>query len=92
MQAGESISFNVLTSRTVRDLETETGEEQGPSGLPRVETFGFLEILQILVVGDHYKGVLSTLQPMPPLLQSELDGQQLPITHVVVLLRRGQFP
>ncbi len=61
MQAGESISFNVLTSRTVRDLETETGEEQGPSGLPGVETFSFLEILQILVVGDHYKGVLSAL-------------------------------
>ncbi len=29
----------------VRDLETEPGEEQGPSGLPGVETLGFLEIL-----------------------------------------------
>ncbi len=54
-------SENVLTSRTVGDSETEASEEQGPSGLPGVETFCFLEILQILVVGDHYKGVLSAL-------------------------------
>ncbi len=45
MQAGESVSFYVLTPRMVRDLETEPGEEQGPSGLPGVETLGFLEIL-----------------------------------------------
>ena len=36
--------------------------------------------------------MLSPLQPVSPLHQSRVDGQQFPVPHVVVVFRRGETP
>ncbi len=43
------------------------------------------------MICNHGKGVLCSLQPMPPLLKSQLDGEQFPVTDVIVSLRRGKL-
>ena len=42
------------------------------------------------MVGPNNKRMLRALQPMSPLLQGKLDGQELAVADVVVSLRRGQ--
>ena len=51
---------------------------------------GDLEVLKVPMVRPHQERMLSTLQPVPPLLERQLDGQQLPVTHVVPGFRRAQ--
>lgn len=41
------------------------------------------------MVGTHDESC--ALQPMPPLLQSKLDGKQLPIPNVIIPLCRGKM-
>ncbi len=43
------------------------------------------------MVGDHGKGVLCSLQLVSPLLQRQLDSEQLPVPNVVVALCRGKL-
>lgn len=45
MQTRESISLAVAVSRALGDGEIESGEEQGPAGLPGIQSTGFMEIL-----------------------------------------------
>ncbi len=56
-----------------------------------IEPLGFTEVLEIFVICNDCERVVSSLQPMRPLLQGQLDGQQLPVADVVVLLCWGQF-
>ncbi len=44
------------------------------------------------MICNHGKGVLCSLQPIPPLLQSQLYDEQFTVTDVVVSLRRGKLP
>ncbi len=44
------------------------------------------------MVSDDRKGVLSSLQPVPPFLQPQFNGEQLPISNIVVPLRWGKVP
>ncbi len=75
MKTGECVSLDVLIARTVRDDKIETSEEEGPAGLSGVQAFSVSEVLQVLVVGNYFEWILGPFQPMPPFLQSELDGQ-----------------
>ncbi len=65
--------------------------KQSPTGLTGIESFGFPEILEVFVVCDDGEGMVSSLQPMPPLFQGQFNGQQLPVADVEVLLRWGKF-
>ncbi len=49
------------------------------------------EIFQVFVVSDDCKWVLSSLQTVPPFLQQQFHGEQLPISNIVVLLRWGKL-
>ena len=80
---GQGIRLDVFETRAVGQGEVKPAEEEGPSGLARVKVFRNLEVLQVLVVGPEQECMLGTLQPVPPLLEGHLDGQQLPITDVV---------
>lgn len=61
----------------VSDQKVEVGTEQSPAGLPRVKILCFSVVLQVFVIWDHLKLMSGTLQPMLPLFQGKLDGQQL---------------
>ncbi len=65
--------------------------KQSPTGLTGIESIGFPEILEVFVVCDDGEGMVSSLQPMPPLFQDQFNGQQLPVADVEVLLRWGKF-
>ncbi len=74
------------------DGEVEPGEKQCPAGLVGIEPLGFAEVLEVLVICNYSEWVVSSLQPVPPLFQSQLDGEQLSIPDVIILLCWGQFP
>ncbi len=44
------------------------------------------------MIDDYGEGVLGSLQPVSPLLQSQFDSEQFPVPYVVVALRRGKLP
>ncbi len=50
----------------------QEGDEESKTwhrlSMPGIEPLGFTEILEIFVVGDDSEGMVSSLQPMPPLL------------------------
>ncbi len=77
-----------MISWAIGNGELELGEKQGPAG---IEPLGFMEVLEFFVVRDDSEWVVSSLQPVPPFLQSQLDGEQLTISNVIILLRWGQF-
>ncbi len=81
-----------MISLAIGDGEIGPGEKQSPAGLARVEPLGFTEILKVFVVCNDREWVISSLQPVPPLFQSQLDGEQLTVPDVIILLRWGQFP
>jgi len=59
-------------------------------GLLRVQSLGSTGVLKVLMIGPDQKRLPSTLQPVPPHLQHQLDSQQLPVANVVVSLCGGQ--
>lgn len=75
MKTGEGIGSIVLRARTVSDLEVESREEQGPSGLAMIQSLSFTEVFQVPVVCYYLERELGSLQPMTPFFQSQLDGQ-----------------
>ena len=44
----------------------------------------------IFMVGPDHVGLLGPLQPMSPLSQGGMDGQELPVPHIIVCLCRGE--
>lgn len=49
-------------------FEMALGEEEGPPGLTRVQSFRLMGILKVLTIGEDYKRVVSPLEPLPPFL------------------------
>lgn len=63
-------------------------KKQGPMGLVGVQTFGRLNVGEILVVSPYNKRNLSSLQPVPPLFEGQLDSQKLMVAYIVIALSR----
>ena len=82
-QPWQSIQLGVFWAWAVRESKVKAAEEQGPPGLPRVQTLGLLEVLKVSMVGPYKKRMLGSLQPVSPLIQSHLHCQQLSITHII---------
>ncbi len=92
MKAREGVSLAVTISWAIGDGEIKPGEKQSPAGLTGIEPLGFTKILQIFVICNDGEWVISSLQPVTPLFQHKIDGEQLTISDVIVLLCWGQFP
>lgn len=67
-------------------------QEEGPSRLPSIQALGPAEIGQVLVVSPHNEGLSCTLLQVAPLLESQHQGQELTVSHVVVPLCLGEAP
>ncbi len=91
VNTGEGVGLDILISWSIGNGKLELSKEERPAGLAGIQPFSTPEIFQVLVAGDHGKGVLCSLQPMSPLLQSQLDGKQFPVSNVIVTLRRGKL-
>lgn len=63
-------------------------EEQGPPFMVRTESIDQLNVLQVLMVGKYLEQVLSSFEPMSPLLQCQFDSQQFLVPHIIVLFSR----
>ncbi len=35
--------------------------------------------------------MFGTLQPMPPLLKSQFDGEELSVANIIIIFRRAEF-
>ncbi len=72
--------------------KTETGWRREPSQpVGGLNSWHFRDNPVFVVIDDH-KGVLSSLQPVPPFFQHQLNGEQLPISNNVVRLSWGKHP
>ncbi len=74
------------------DLELETGEKQCPPGLTRIESFSITAVLQVFVVDENEERLCSSLQPVPPFFEGQLDCKKFSIADVVILLHQAEFP
>ncbi len=92
MDARQCIRLYISWTGPVGDLELETGEKQCPPGLTRIEPFSITEVLQVFVVGENEERLCSSLQPVPPFFEGQLDCKKFSIADVVILLRRAEFP
>lgn len=72
----------------IGDLEIETSIKESPLSLTWVKTFGFLKILEVLMVSQYREGVLCSLKPVSPFFECKFDGKKFSIADVIVL-RRG---
>lgn len=91
MKTGECISFQVLVSWTICHSEVETGEEECPSGLARIQTLDFSKIFEVTMICNNFDLMVCSLQLVSPFFESHLDSQQFTITDVVISLRQGRF-
>lgn len=65
--------FWYLIPRAVSDDETESGEEQCPVCLLRIQPFGITEIFEVAKISDYLELMLHSLQPVSPLFQGEFE-------------------
>lgn len=79
--AGQGFRLDVAEIGTIG---VKPCEEEGPPGLPGVESLSCVDILQVCVVGPHQERQLGPLDPMALLLQ--LHHQRFPVPHVIVPL------
>ena len=70
----ESIRPAVAGSRSVRESEIEPTKGLGPAGLTVTDSLGSANVGQVAVVGPDQKRVLSPLEPVPPFIQSSVNG------------------
>ena len=82
----QRVRFDVLGSRSIGERKVEPPQEQCPPGLARVEPTGRTEVREVLMVRPHNEGMSGSLKPVPPLLKSQDDRQQLPVPDVIVPL------
>ncbi len=92
VKAREGVCLDIFISWSIGDGELEPSEEERPTCLAGIEPLGAPEVFKIFVVCDYGEGVLCSLQPVSPLLQSQLDSEQFSVPYVVVALRRGELP
>lgn len=62
--------------------EIEAAEEQRPSGLPGVQSFGKLDEGMIFVVHSHSKWILIFLQPVFPFFHWQPDPKMFFISYI----------
>jgi len=84
-------TFYISWTGPVGDLELEMGEKQCPPGLTRIEPFSITEVLQVFVVSENEERLCSSLQPVPPFFEGQLDCKKFSIADVVILLRRAEI-
>lgn len=72
--------------------EIEVVKEQSPPGLTGVETLGCLNVSKVLMIRPYQERKFHPLEPVPPLLQCQLDCQQLLVSHVIIPLRTRESP
>lgn len=80
-----------LRPRTIRNDKIKTSKEKFPAGLSRIQSFGGFDILKVFVFRENGDLVFSPLKPVPPLLKSQFDGQEFPITHIVIPFSIQEF-
>ena len=85
---GQSIRPHVLGARVEGECEIEPAEEQGPARLSGSQPLSVSDVCKVLVIGPDHYGQLGPLQPMVPLGEGGVDGQELAIPHVIICLRR----
>ena len=59
--------------------EVESGKKEGQPGLPRVAALGCTEIFQAFLVGPDQEWRFCSFQPVPPLFQHHLNGQDFSV-------------
>ena len=84
--SGESISPHVLGA--VGQGEVKSTEEKHSARLSGSQPLGVPDVGQVLVVCPYHDGLLGPLQPVAPLREGGVDSQELPISQVVICLRR----
>ncbi len=89
MHFRQSICFYIFVTRRVGDDEVKSGEEESPAGLSVVEALLITEVCE--VVWSVINRMAGPFQMVSPLLQGELDCQQLMITYDIVLLHRREL-
>lgn len=53
-----------------------------------VQPLSSAQVGEVLVVSPDEEWMLSSLQPVSPLVQRQDHGQQFPVSHVVISLRQ----
>ena len=56
--------------------------------MTRVQSFSCPQILKVLMIRPDQEWVLRPLQPVPPFLQSNFDGEKFPVSYILIPLRR----
>lgn len=77
--------------RSIGEDEVKSCGEHGTSGLMGIKSFGLLKVLKVLMVCDDFEAMVSSLQPVYPLLKGEFDHQKLMIANFEVVLHRGHL-
>ena len=86
--SSEDIDFLCEPTRPVVDVEVERLEELRPSSLATVEVAFFAEVLEVLMVGEHFHTVSGSFQVVTPVLEGVDDGEEFLVVNVVVPLGR----
>lgn len=60
-------------------------------GLSGVKSLRHSQILQVLVVSKYQKLMSCSLQPMPPHLKCQLDGQNFSVADIIIHLCRVEL-
>ncbi len=68
-----------MVSAAIADGEIKSCEEECPACLTGIESFGIPQIQEVLLVGDDGEWKLFSLQPVMPLLQSQLGWLDEPL-------------
>ena len=72
---GQGVWLDIPCTWAIRQGEVKAIKEQRPSGLTGVQPFGRLDVLKVLVVCPYNKRMFCPLQPVPLLLESQLESQ-----------------
>lgn len=81
---GQGVWFAIPRLQAVGEGKIKMLKEEGPAGLPGVQSLGGADILKAFVVRPHQEGVLGPLDPVPLFLQGHLHRQELPVALVIV--------
>ncbi len=89
--SGKGIGISIQGTWAVCYSKIKAREEQGPSCLPVVESFGGSQIFKVAVIGQNGEGVFSSLKPVTPFLEGCFHGEKFSVAHIVVLFSRVEF-
>lgn len=81
--SGEGIRLFVLWTGSIGRNEVES-REYWPPALMRVKMFSFLKVGKVFMVCPDDHGQFNSLQPVVPVLESQINSKQLTVTSLVV--------